>query len=155
MSGSDANDRLVYAQVAKRSARPGACWPAARQEFCRTCLHEQAATRIVDGPKTACTGSAHLASSSSSSFQPIVDAKAILLFMPLERRRHCPRHSASSADRAKHPKPVDGDWGDVMASGPRRLKLWPERHDQQYTKAANPVRKQWFAAKECDASEPV
>jgi hypothetical protein len=68
--------------VAKWSTRPRACWPGARAQLRRTGFHQQAATRIVGRPKTACTCTAHLA---SSSFRPcIVAAKTILLFVPLD-----------------------------------------------------------------------
>src|SRR5438067_2888015 len=82
MSGGDPNDGPVYAQVAKRSTRPRACWPGARAQLRRTGFHEQAATRIVGRPKTACTCSAD---SASSSFRPrIVVAKTILLLVPID-----------------------------------------------------------------------
>ncbi len=36
-------------------------------------------------------------------------------------------------------KPIDSESGYMRPSDPRRLELWPERYEQQYTKATNPV----------------
>ena len=36
-------------------------------------------------------------------------------------------------------QPIDGEGCHVRPSDPGRIELWPERHDQQHGKAANPV----------------